>query len=79
MERSASATSSAPSSWDRSELHEERRLGVGWGKIPIDSVGAIRHDQSMDILINVAALVTGLVTVVVGLFSLAAILFDELI
>lgn len=33
----------------------------------------------MDILINVAALVTGLVTVVVGLFSLAAILFDELI
>jgi hypothetical protein len=33
----------------------------------------------MDFLTNVGVAVTGLVTVVVGLFSLASIFFDELI
>jgi len=32
----------------------------------------------MDILIVVGAIVTGLVTVIVGMFSLAAIWFDDL-
>jgi hypothetical protein len=32
----------------------------------------------MDLITNVAAVLTGLVTVVVGLFSLATILFDDL-
>jgi len=33
----------------------------------------------MEILTNVGAMVTGLVTVVAGLFSLASILFDDII
>jgi hypothetical protein len=32
----------------------------------------------MDLITNVAAVLTGMVTVVVGLFSLATILFDDL-
>lgn len=45
----------------------------------MDSVGANRHDERMEFLTNVGALVAGLVTVVVGLFALASIFFDELI
>jgi hypothetical protein len=33
----------------------------------------------MEILTNVGALITGVLTVVVGLFSIAAILFDDLV
>ena len=64
---------------DRSVLLDGRTLGVAWGKVPMDSVGAIRHDRTMEILTNVGAMVTGLVTVVAGLFSLASILFDDII
>jgi hypothetical protein len=32
----------------------------------------------MDLITNVAAVLTGMVTVVVGLFSLATIFFDDL-
>jgi len=53
--------------------------GAGWGKILMESVGALRHDDGMEILTIVGAVVTGVVTVIVGLFSLATILFDDLI
>jgi len=33
----------------------------------------------MEILTNVGALITGVLTVVVGVFSIAAILFDDLV
>jgi hypothetical protein len=33
----------------------------------------------MEILTNMGALITGVLTVVVGLFSIAAILFDDLV
>ena len=45
----------------------------------MDCVGALRHDHVMEILTNVGALVTGVVTVVAGIFSLATILFDDII
>lgn len=62
-----------------SEFLDRETLGVRWGKIPMDSVGAIRHDHVMEILANVGAMVAGVVTVLAGIFSLATILFDDII
>lgn len=45
----------------------------------MESVRAVRHDGLMEILTNVVAAIAGLVTVVVGLFSLATIFFDDII
>lgn len=44
----------------------------------MESVGAVTDDGLMELLTNVGAVLTGLVTVVVGAFSLVAILFDDL-
>ena len=44
----------------------------------MESVPPWYEDASMDILTVVGAIVTGLVMVVVGMFSLAAIWFDDL-
>lgn len=46
---------------------------------PMESVGAVRHDAGMEILMNVVAAIAGVATVVVGLFSLATILFDDIV
>lgn len=43
------------------------------------SVGARRHDEGMELLTNVGAVVTGAVTLLVGLFSLATLLFDDIV
>lgn len=59
-------------------LHEST-LGVGWVEFPMGSVGARRHDEGMELLTNVGAVVTGAVTLLVGLFSLATLLFDDIV
>lgn len=45
----------------------------------MESVGAPRHDWTMEILTTLGAVVTGLATVVVGLFSLASLFFDDIV
>jgi hypothetical protein len=45
----------------------------------MESVGADRHDDLMELLTNIGAVVTGVVTVLVGLFSLATLLFDDIV
>lgn len=44
----------------------------------MESVGPVTDDGPMELLTNVGAVLTGLVTVVVGAFSLVSILFDDL-
>jgi hypothetical protein len=53
-------------------------LGPEWGKSPIESVGALPDDGGMELLTNIGAILTGLVTLMVGAFSVATILFDDL-
>ncbi len=45
----------------------------------MESVPPGYDDVGMDILIAIGAVVTGAITIVVGMFSLAAIWFDDLI
>lgn len=45
----------------------------------MESVGAMSHAHGMEVLINVGAVVTGVLTLVVGLFSLASMLFEDLV
>ena len=44
----------------------------------MESVGAGADDGCVEILTSIGAIVTGLVTVIVGAFSVASILFDDL-
>jgi hypothetical protein len=43
----------------------------------MESVPPGQEDEDMEIITTVGAIVTGLVTVVIGVFSLASILFDN--
>ena len=61
------------------ELLHEPTLGVEWVEFPMESVGADRHHDVMELLTNIGAVVTGAVTVLVGLFSLATLLFDDIV
>ena len=45
----------------------------------MESVPPISDDGLMELLTNIGAVVTGLLTVIVGGFSLASILFDDLV
>lgn len=63
---------------DGSEVVDVATLGVKWGEFPIDSVGATSHDVVMELITTVGAIVAGVVMVLVGAYSIAAILFDDL-
>jgi hypothetical protein len=63
---------------DRSKVVDVATLGVKWGEFPIDSVGATPHDVVMELITTVGAIVAGVVMVLVGAYSIAAILFDDL-
>ena len=43
----------------------------------MESVGAIPHDDDMELITTVGAIVAGVVMVLVGAYSIAAILFDD--
>lgn len=45
----------------------------------MESVGGFTDDGTMELLTNIGAIVTGLLTVIVGGFALASILFDDLV
>lgn len=53
-------------------------LGVEWGEFPMESVGGISHDGVMELVTTVGAIVAGVVMVLVGVYSIAAIIFDDL-
>ena len=52
--------------------------GVEWGEFPMESVGAMSHDEAMELITTVGASLAGVVMVLVGAYSIAAILFDDL-
>lgn len=45
----------------------------------MESVGAGADDGFVEILTNIGAVLTGLVTLIVGAFSVASIIFDDII
>lgn len=53
-------------------------VGGKWGEFPIETVGAMAHDGPMELITTVGASVAGVVMVLVGAYSIAAILFDDL-
>jgi hypothetical protein len=51
--------------------------GVEWGEFPIETVGAMTHDGPMELITTVGASLAGVVMVLVGAYSIAAMLFDD--
>jgi len=50
----------------------------GMGESPMESVGGVSRDAPMDIITNVGAIISGVLMVGVGGFSIAAIWFEDL-
>jgi len=53
-------------------------LGGEWGEFPMESVGVMFYDDPMELITTVGASLAGVVMVLVGAYSIAAILFDDL-